>query len=298
MTGMSDPDATIPEPAIPTARPLVFEIPLARPLGLEPASTIPVASDPMLLPLSSRRGAMADVGVLVLLMVGLELASAMLLGLVYGFDTLVGAGTDDSGTTSARSTLLVPMVALRGTGAVVAVAYILRRRRQPAGSVGLHGTRLGTDVLIGMAAVTALYGLVLLLLCALWLLYPGLSTDMQENAERIMAFVPHLGPLGLAALSVAVGLYEELVFRGFLMTRLRRATNSWTAAVALSTVVFASLHAFDQVSAALVAITLLSVVFSVVTIWRRSLTPAIVAHTLWNLSQFLWLQYQAGSSWK
>jgi membrane protease YdiL (CAAX protease family) len=75
------------------------------------------------------------------------------------------------------------------------------------------------------------------------------------------------------------------------MTRLRRTTGSWTAAVGVSTVVFVGLHAFDQVATALIAVTILSVTFSLVTIWRRSLTAAIVAHTVWNLSQFVYLHH-------
>ena len=94
-----------------------------------------------------------------------------------------------------------------------------------------------------------------------------------------------------------IGVYEELVFRGFLMTRLRRATGSWTAAVVLSTLVFTGLHALDQLPVALVAITILSLVFSVVTILRRSIIPAIVGHALFDLSQLLILHAQAGDTW-
>ena len=45
----------------------------------------------------------------------------------------------------------------------------------------------------------------------------------------------------------------------------------------LNTAIFTALHAPDQTVAALGPITILSLVFSVVTVWRRSIVPAIVA---------------------
>jgi membrane protease YdiL (CAAX protease family) len=101
-----------------------------------------------------------------------------------------------------------------------------------------------------------------------------------------------------ALVTLLIGLWEELVFRGFLMPRLRRATGSWAIAVLLSTAVFAALHVIDQVPAALVLVTVLSLMFSLVTIWRRSIVPAVVAHALFDLGVFMTLYYQAGDQWK
>ena len=90
---------------------------------------------------------------------------------------------------------------------------------------------------------------------------------------------------------VQTGLSEELLFRGFLMTRLRRATGSWFIAVVVTSAVFTVLHAFEQTRGALITIAVLSVFFSVLTVWRRSIVPAMVAHALFDFSQFLFLQY-------
>ncbi len=131
----------------------------------------------------------------------------------------------------------------------------------------------------------------------LWLAWPDLTDQMMENARRIVDMVPKLHPLGFAAVAVMIGVYEELLFRGFLMTRLRRASGSWVVAVMISTAIFTALHALDQTPAALVPITILSVVFSVATIWRRSIVPAIIAHTLWNFCQFLYLYAAPEDVW-
>ena len=62
--------------------------------------------------------------------------------------------------------------------------------------------------------------------------------------------------------------------------------------------VFVALHALSQAPAAMVMIAILSLIMSVVTIWRRSLVPAMVAHTLFDLSQLAGLYYMAGDQWQ
>ena len=118
--------------------------------------------------------------------------------------------------------------------------------------------------------------------------------------NNVGCFIPPIVkfyPLGFTGLAILIGFYEELAFRGFLMTRLRRATGSWTIAVLVSTAIFTALHAIEQTWPALIAITVLSLIFSLVTIWRRSIMPAILGHALFDLFQFLFLQFQMGDSW-
>ena len=95
------------------------------------------------------------------------------------------------------------------------------------------------------------------------------------------------------ALMTVVATWEELLFRGFLMTRIRRFAQSWTIAVIASTVAFVLPHALEQTPAAMIPISILSLVLSLVTIWRRSIVPAIVAHALWNVAVFLTLTLES-----
>ena len=78
-----------------------------------------------------------------------------------------------------------------------------------------------------------------------------------------------------------------------------RTGTGKTAAFALPILqqIFTVLHAGDQELAALGPITILALVFSVMTIWRKSIVPAIVAHFLFDWSQFLFLYYSAGDNW-
>lgn len=246
---------------------------------------------------STARAVLADVVRLVVYVMAFELLSGVLIGFALDSWSGVPADTSEPGDWEVRRALLPARLAVRAIGAVAIVLLILRYRRQRAASVGLQSTGLAMNLLIGIGAAPLVYGLGLLMVMPLQFLFPNLRGQMEDNVEHIMELVPNLHPLGFAALSILVGVYEEVVFRGFLMTRLRRATGSWPVAVLVSTAVFTALHAGDQVIPALVALTLLSLVFSVLTIWRRSIVPAIVTHSIWNYIQFLLLHYVAGDSW-
>jgi membrane protease YdiL (CAAX protease family) len=238
-----------------------------------------------------------DTAALVISLVFLEVVAEVVIAAVAGVPLDSLGDMDDPTQSAFGRAFLLPTLAVRAAGTIVIVAAILRCRGQSAESVGIGGQGLALNLLVGLAATVIAYGLIYVAMLIIWLIWPALWEQMQENAERIIDMVPRLHPLGFAGVALVISVYEELLFRGFLMTRLRRGTGSWTLAVVLSTAVFTGLHAFDQTASALVAVTILSLVFSGVTILRRSIIPAIVAHALFDLSQFLLLNFQAGDSW-
>ena len=276
--------------------PFVEGVPLARPIGFEYAAP-PLSGSEFLLLNEAPRSAWADIGWLVLFVIALEFLTAGLVHLVTGFALGMEPPASEPTDPSVRQAMLLPTITLRALGAIVIITILARRRGQTARSVGLSWAKTPLNVVIGLAAFLVVYGLMAIAMPLLWLLWPDVLREMSENARRIMELVPKLRPAEFVPFAALIGVYEELVFRGFLMTRLRRGTGSWTVAVVLSTMVFTSLHAFDQTSSALVVVTILSLVFSLVTIWRRSIIPAIIAHGLFDLSQLLLLAFQAGDSW-
>ena len=154
------------------------------------------------------------------------------------------------------------------------------------------------NLLIGVGAMMAAYAIIFPVMTALTLASPAARDQMNQNMEILTNFLPKAHPLEFLGAMATVGVWEELFFRGFLMTRLRRVTGGWIVAVLLSTGVFVALHALTQAPAALVLIAILSLIMSVVTIWRRSLVPAIVAHTLFDLLQLAGLYFVAGDQWQ
>lgn len=271
---------------------------MARPVVLAGANGRPVSPHPLLLSEITSKVAWADIGILVVLLLAWELLVAVGLGLALG--VALGGGDADIGLDDGAFQRLaaMPALILRALGALVIVALIVRNRRGRRGSVGLCSQKPVLDILLGSGSVPVLYGLTLLWVVLAWALFPELYRQLTENAGRITAVLPRLHPLTFGAVALTVGLYEELVFRGFLMPRIRRATGSWTLAVVGNTVLFTSLHWFDQTPAAMVPIAMISLVFSLVTVWRKSILPAIIGHFLFNWAQFLGLYYfVADDSW-
>lgn len=268
-------------------------IPIARPVLVPVVPGLRENRDELLLVTSSRAAAWADVGIMALALVALEvLALGLIKVLIDAPDPL------EQKAAAFQRQLLIPILTIRAIAVITMIAVVLRRRGQSLRSVGLDPSRLGIDFLLGAAMMGAAYALIGVWQILLWLFWPGLSKQMVQNTRILMDLIPRLHPLGFVALALMIGVYEELLFRGFLMPRLRRATGSWTLAVILSTVLFTALHAGDQTPAVLVPITILSLVFSVITIRRRSIVPAIFGHFLFDLSQFLGLYVLSGDSWR
>ncbi len=272
-------------------------IPLARPVGMPVAGASPAPRREMLLESATARSAWLDVICFLVLVacfsLGFESAIAKLLDIPL--DASESAATEAN--TSAMRDLLLPALVSRAGVCAIVIVMILRVRGQTLRSLGLARTALGWNLLIGVGVMVAAY-IGLIVPFTLRVFWPQVFDDMRQNAENLMKMIPRMSALGLGAIAVLVGFYEELVFRGFLMTRLRRATQSWSVAVVLTTAVFTTLHAPDQTLAALIWIALLSLLLSGVTIWRKSLTPAIVGHVLFDLSQLIGLSLFAGESWR
>ncbi len=273
------------------------QVPVARPICL-PDPPLPHAwRHEMLLLKSPRAGAWLDLVALAAMLLFLSVAVEVALWTI----ATAPVGDDPQALAEVKPAvyraLLVPTLVIRAFAAGWIIRAIVLHRGQTIASLGLQSSRLGVNVLIGLGTAVVAGLLTALIMITIALVWPVVNEQMHENARRIMTMVPPMHPLAFAPLALVIGAYEELVFRGFILTRLRRGTGSWLAAVAICTAVFTALHSPDQTTAALVAVTVLSLVFSVVTVWRRSLIPAIIAHTLWNSSTFCLLYYQAGESW-
>ena len=278
-------------------QPLDVGVPLARPVGSVAPGAAPIPHDEMRLPSLGPGSAWFDIGCVIFLLVAYEFVTANALGLLVA---RIAGGmwfVEESIEPQWQKLMLVPMLAVRAVGTFVIIAWVLKRRGQSFRSVGVTARRWLSSIPLGIAASAAAGGLIVLTMLSLFYLWPDLAKNMNENKELIMSTVPHLTLVQFALLAIVIGVYEEFLFRGFLMTRLRRATGSWTLAVVLSTVVFTALHAFGQTTVALVPVTILSLVFSFLTIWRRSIIPAIVAHAMYDASVFSYLSSVAGETW-
>lgn len=248
----------------------------------------------MLLKPMGRWAALADAGMLVAAALLLEIAMGIGMAVVNG----APLNADGELDMAALKPWMLPMLTVRAGLLTLLILLLCRIRGQRVAAVGMTVRRLALNGLLGIGVCGVVYVFLLALALTVMFFVPELQKEMEANQGKLHEMLPDLNIAGFLWLAILVGFYEELIFRGFLMPRLRRCFGSWIPAVLVSTAVFTALHAFEQVAVALPLIAILSLAFSLVTIWRRSLVPAIVGHALFDFSQFvmIYMAMRSGAS--
>jgi membrane protease YdiL (CAAX protease family) len=279
---MSDDPFNTPEPDLPfnTGAPTPGGVPIARPLRWTETGFVPIQPSPMLLMDQGRGVAWIELAVFVLAAIPLVFIASMIVAAALG-----------AGLVESEQTINLAVTMVTGLLAVVCVWAIVRTTRGTAAGVGLGSRALGIDLLFGILAVIAAFAVFYAVSGVIYLVYPAGFASLESNPQRIKELVPRMHPAAFLALSLWVGFYEELVFRGFLLTRLRRALGHWWAAILVSSALFASLHVSTQQPITAVPLLGVAVVWAVFTVRRRSLVPGIVAHALFDFIQFVGLYY-------
>ena len=77
--------------------------------------------------------------------------------------------------------------------------------------------------------------------------------------------------------SIAAGVVEEVVFRGYLQRQFSAWTRSAAAGVIIQAVIFGASHGYQGI-ASMTAVAAYGVLFGLLAWWRRSLVPGILAH--------------------
>ena len=179
-----------------------------------------------------------------------------------------------------------------GAGAVVAVLLMMGLARHRPATIGLTGHRLALNVALALAALVGFYifsfalGLMLLMLAPEFLLQQPQSVDAIETTFPPMPFA------GIVALMAFVALWEETVFRGFLLTRLHVLVRRWWLVVPVGSVAFAAGHIY-QGPLAVVMTGVLGLILGSLFIWRKSLIPGIVFHLLHNTLALQMVQWMS-----
>jgi len=177
-------------------------------------------------------------------------------------------------------------ILLLGILMLLAVAVCVRRDVSWRGSLALARQRVWAVVGWSLFGFAATYALNVCLTTA-YLLSGG---GLEAQAASRMPWLQHLAEIpvrGILPLTVFVGFWEETVFRGFLLGRLRAALPAADTpraallrdaiAVALCGVCFGAGHGY-QGALGLVQTTTAGIVLGAVTVWRGSLWPAIGGH--------------------
>jgi membrane protease YdiL (CAAX protease family) len=160
---------------------------------------------------------------------------------------------------------------LHDVALVAVVLYFLWSSREKLSSIGLTLRRPWRELALGAALYLPVS--VALELVGAVLQRAGLAPAIpppflpRSAAEEVLASV----------LVLVVAVAEEVLFRGYLLLRLRALTRSTTAAVSIAALVFASGHTYQGIGG-VVATSLMAVALSLVYLWRRSLIAPMVVH--------------------
>jgi uncharacterized protein len=172
--------------------------------------------------------------------------------------------------------LLAVSTIFRDLALVSLILFLAWRDKEPVSRLGLSAKNLDSNILLGFVLYIpflSVIGLVTQLLTAI-----GLPSSSEPGPSFF-----HVGgrwEMALAVvLVVVVAVSEETIFRGYLIRRLQAATSSTTAAVLLSSIIFALGHGYEG-SLGAVTVGVMGLVFALLYLWRQSLIVPIVLHFL------------------
>lgn len=208
-----------------------------------------------------------------------NLQALALLAVVYGFiygNAWLGGNT-------------VPQAPIKGTLAIgvlmlLVTALLLRKDADWKSSLGVHRPDVLRTVGFGLLGVAMGYAANVVIVVP----YLVASGNLMQKAADKAQWSAKLGELPFAVvlpLAMFVGLWEELVFRGFLLGRLRAALDAGEGsprsrtvlAVAFTGILFGAAHGY-QGPVGILQTTTLGVVLGGLTVWRKSVWPAVFAH--------------------
>jgi membrane protease YdiL (CAAX protease family) len=173
-----------------------------------------------------------------------------------------------------------------GVGTLTACALMMLIARRKPASIGWTTRNLPSNVGLGLASAVALYVTFLL---PLGIAFPQLAEHTEATQKAIERTFPPIGLGGTALLLTFVALWEEVIFRGFVMTRLQAILRRWWLTIPVASIVFGAIHGYEGLLA-MIMITILALVMSVLFVWRRSLVAPMVLHWLHNMMTLLVLR--------
>ena len=219
------------------------------------------------------------------------LSLVMFYGIVYGSPLLLG-GAPHRGITPLLSALLV------GTAMLLAVLLCIRRDASWQASLALRPQPFGRTVGWSLLGFLGIYAANLVLTLA----YVATRDDVQAVASQRLDWLGILAdlPVGtILPLALFAGFWEETVFRGFLLGRLRAAIPAAedrgsrlrrdVLAAGLTALLFGLGHGY-QGPLGIVQTTLAGAGMGALVLRRGSLWPAIGAHLTVDLFGLLAIQ--------
>ncbi|MDP3274006.1 MAG: CPBP family intramembrane metalloprotease [Deltaproteobacteria bacterium] len=182
----------------------------------------------------------------------------------------------------------VPSVVFaQGLTALAAIAITIRLRKSNLTSLGLHPLKHRAQAILrGLSIVGITYAFMIPVMLATTLLLQGPAQQamVQRKAQSLGVFV-RIPMLMVLPCAIMAGVYEEVLVRGFLQSRLARlfagakplGLSHKSLAVLLGSLLFALAHLYQGAMGVMQTLLVGLILGTCATTWR-SLWPAIIAH--------------------
>lgn len=183
-----------------------------------------------------------------------------------------------------------------GLGAALACILLVWIGGRKVSSIGLTTRALRLNLGIGVASLFGTWFMLMTFGGFIAVLFPSVLKEQSAAQQAIEANFPRLSLQQMFLLCLCIAVYEEIVFRGFLLTRLHALVRRWWLAVLIGAAAFGLLHYYEG-ALAVGVVTFLGVVMGTLFVWRKSLVAPIILHLFHNLSMFMLLDF-ISRTWK
>ncbi|HVT82937.1 MAG TPA: CPBP family intramembrane glutamic endopeptidase, partial [Phycisphaerae bacterium] len=169
---------------------------------------------------------------------------------------------------------------------IIPLLYIVHLNRGSFRELGLLRPRL----LDPLVAIPVLVVALVFAYASAIALYSFRSSYSQATAARLDGAFPHghtpLDILSIIFACLAIGFGEELLFRGYVLTRWQKISGSAPQAVLVSSLLFSLSHTYQGL-AGMVSSAAVGVAFALAFLTLRRLWPIAIAHALMDILFFL-----------
>jgi CAAX protease family protein len=172
----------------------------------------------------------------------------------------------------------------RALAGLLIIGALVAAAGQSARHIGLAPERMGVEALWGgpvLAATMVVHVSVSVPLALILSKTSFLGREMSQRLDALRGLFTevNLGELALAMILLAG--FEEVVFRGFLLPRVRSLLGRWWVAVVVVQLLFGLGHLYEG-GLAVLQTAVLGACFAAAFLWRAHLGSAIVAHAAFN----------------
>lgn len=180
-----------------------------------------------------------------------------------------------------RPALLTAAYVIGGLISLVGVVGVLRLRKTSLKDIALKKPKL-TDIAYGILGFGAYFLVVRIVLILVGIAFPAFNINQEQNIG-LSGLASSLMPAAFVALAVLPPFTEELLFRGFLLTRLQKHKVKLIYAALIVSAIFGAMHGQWNVS---IDTFVLSCVMIYSMQQRKSLWVTITMHVLKNSIAF------------